>query len=242
MPDFTATLGQDIKGLKIGMPKEYFIDGLQEEVKTAVETAIKQLESLGAEIVEISLPHTESAIATYYIVAPAEASSNLGRYDGIRYGKRSENCDSLFNTYANSRSEGFGLEVKRRILVGTYVLSAGYYDAYYIRAQKVRRLIKNDFEAAFKDQCDVIATPVTPTTAFGLGENSDPISMYLNDIFTIPVNMAGLPAMSVPCGFDKNNLPIGLHLIGKPWAEAEILKVAHAYEQSTEWKDRRCYD
>lgn len=231
--DFTSNLGQEIKGLKIGMPKEYFVDGLQREVEESVKAAIKKLEYLGAEIVEVSLPHTKYAVPCYYIIATAEASSNLSRYDGIRYGVRTKDAESLLDLYCNSRSEGFGLEVKRRILIGTYVLSAGYYDAYYLKAQKVRRLIKIDFEEAFK-QCDLIAGPVSPTTAFKIGEKcDDPVQMYLNDIFTIPVNLAGLPGISVPCGFDNDKLPIGLHLIGKAWDEETILKTAYAYEQQS---------
>ncbi len=241
-PDFTKNLGQDLKGLRVGMPKEYFIDGIQAEVRTAVENAVKQLESLGATVVPVSLPNTEHAVPTYYIIAPAEASSNLGRFDGIRFGNRATGCETLEDLYCESRSQGFGIEVKRRIMMGTYVLSSGYYDAYYLKAQKVRRLIKNDFDRVFAKDCDVIASPVTPTTAFELNSRvSDPIQMYLNDIFTIPVNLAGLPALSVPCGFDQNNLPIGLHLIGKAWDEETLLKTAFAYEQSTEWSKKNCY-
>ena len=236
VPNFSSNLGQDIKGLRVGVPKEYFIDGVDKDVKESVEKAIKQLESLGAEIVEISLPHTKYAVPCYYIIAPAEASSNLSRYDAVRYGVRADEYNSLDELYSNSRSQGFGEEVKRRILVGTYVLSAGYYDAYYVKAQKVRRLVKNDFTNAFKDKCDVIVSPTAPTTAFNIGEKTnDPVKMYLNDIFTIAVNLAGLPAMSIPCGFDSNNLPIGLQLIGKPWDEATLFKTSYAYEQSTDW-------
>lgn len=233
VPDFTADLGKDIKGLKVGLPKEFFIEGLNSEVKAAVDTACKQLESLGAEIVEVSLPHSGYAIPCYYIVATAEASSNLSRYDGIRYGHRAENTADLFDLYCKSRFEGFGTEVKRRILIGTYVLSSGYYDAYYLKAQKVRRLIKEDFEKAY-EKCDLIVGPVAPTTAFKIGEKTDdPVQMYLNDIYTITVNLAGLPAMSIPCGKDSQNLPIGLHIIAPAWQEANMLKAAYAYEQST---------
>ena len=234
--DFTSTLKTGIKGLRVGVPKEYFIKGLQPEVEEAVQKALKQLESLGAELVEVSLPHTEYAIATYYIIAPAEASSNLGRYDGIRYGHRAEATNDLFELYCKSRTEGFGDEVKKRILLGTYVLSEGYYDAYYKQAQRVRTLIAQDFKDCFKNECDVIACPVAPTTAFKLGENSsDPMSMYLADIFTIPTSLAGLPGMSIPCGFDSKNLPIGIQLIGNAWDEASILRTAYAYESATEW-------
>lgn len=234
--DFKSALNKDIKGIRVGIPKEYFIDGLNPEIKQSVQTAVKKLEDLGAKIVEISLPHTPYAVPCYYIVATAEASSNLSRYDGIRYGHRTKEYKDLMDLYCRSRSEGFGDEVKRRILIGTFVLSSGYYDAYYLRAQKVRKLIQNDFTKAFANDCDVIASPVAPNTAFKFGEKTDdPVAMYLEDIFTIPVNLAGLPALSLPCGFDSKNLPIGLQLIGKPWDEAGILQVAHAYEQSTEW-------
>ena len=233
--DFTKDLTQGIQGLKIGIPQEYFIDGIEDDVKIKVEAAIKELEKQGAEVKPVSLPNTANAVSTYYIIAPAEASSNLGRFDGIRYGARATGTEKLEELYEKSRSEGFGIEVKRRILMGSYVLSAGYYDAYYLKAQKVRRLIKQDFEATFND-CDILATPVAPTTAFGIGENiDDPITMYLNDIFTIPVNLAGLPGASIPCGFDKSGLPIGLQLIGKAWDEATILKTAHSYQQATDW-------
>lgn len=225
-----------IKGLRIGVPEEYMIGGIQPEVDAAVSNALKQLESQGAKIVSISLPHTEYAVATYYIIAPAEASSNLGRYDGVRYGYRAAGAASLSELYQRSRTEGFGQEVKRRILIGTYVLSHGYYDAYYLQAQKVRRLIQNDFLSAFKDQCDVIACPTTPTTAFKIGEKiDDPISMYLNDIFTVPASLAGLPGLSIPCGMDNSGLPVGLQLIGQHWDEARLCAVAAAYQDASDW-------
>lgn len=236
VPQCRAALGKSIKGLRIGVPKEYFISGMQKEVDQSVRAAIAKLEELGASVREISLPMTEASVAVYYILAPAEASSNLARYDGIRYGHRSGSAKSLYDLYCQSRSEGFGSEVKRRIMVGTYVLSTGYYDAFYLKAQKIRTLIARDFTTAFDSECDIIVSPAAPTTAFTLGEKSDnPIEMYLNDIFTIPVNLAGLPAMSMPCGFDTQGLPIGLQLIGKPWDEATIFQVASAYESATEW-------
>ena len=237
---FSSLIGKDIKGLKIGIPKEYFIDGIDKEVDAATKKAIKQLESLGAVPVEISLPHTDAALSVYYIIAPAEASSNLARYDGVRFGHRATDAKSLSDLYAKSRSEGFGDEVKRRIIIGNYVLSSGYYDAFYSRAQKVRTLLIKDFTDAFT-QCDVIACPTTPTGPFPLNDKSkkDPLQMYLNDIFTIPVNLAGLPGLSVPCGEDKNKLPIGLQLIGKPWDEATLFQTAYAYEQSTDWHKKQ---
>ena len=236
--DFTADLGKDIKGLRVGLPKEYFVDGMDPAVKRAVDTAVKQLESLGAEIVEVSLPHTEYAIATYYIIATAEASSNLARFDGVRYGHRTEDPKDLLESYSKSRAEGFGNEVKRRIILGTYVLSSGYYDAFYLKAQKVRTLIRRDFEAAF-EKCDVIASATSPTPAFPMGEKKgDPLQMYLADIFTISANLAGIPGISLPCGFaesDGKQLPVGLQLQGKAMDESTLLRIAHAYEQSTEW-------
>lgn len=240
VPNFAEHLGRSIKGLRIGVPKEYFIDGLAPEVKEATGKALKVLEGLGAIPVEITLPHTELAVAVYYILAPAEASSNLARYDGIRYGHRAKGNLDLKSLYCKSRSEGFGREVQRRILVGTYVLSSGFYDAFYVKAQKVRSLIVRDFHDAFKDSCDLIVSPTTPTPPFKLGEKvSDPLTMYLNDLFTIPVNLAGLPGLSVPCGFSNNGLPIGLQLIGKPWDEATLLQVASAYEGATSWHTRQ---
>jgi aspartyl-tRNA(Asn)/glutamyl-tRNA(Gln) amidotransferase subunit A len=237
---FTARPRESLKGLRVGVPREYFIDGLAPEVESAVRTAIDQLKNAGAQLVEISLPHTTHAVNVYYVIAPAEASSNLARYDGIRYGQRASGAKDLKELYYRSRSEGFGEEVKRRIMVGSFVLSTGYYDAYYLRAQKVRTLIKRDFDEAFGTQCDLIACPVSPTTAFALGEKvADPISMYLNDVFTIPVNLAGLPGMSVPCGFDSAGLPIGLQLIGKPWDEQTLFEVAATYEAHSSWASQR---
>ena len=235
VPDFTAALGQDIKGLRVGLPKEYFIDGTHAGVSAAVDAAIKKLESLGAIIEQISLPHTELGVATYYVLAPAEASANLARFDGVRYGHRSSSATDLMEHYMKSRAEGFGPEVKRRILLGTYMLSSGYYDAYYIRAQKARTLIQRDFTEAFA-KVDVILSPTSPTPAHKLGELKDnPLAAYLEDVFTIPVNLAGLPGISVPCGdvlVDGVNLPVGLQIIGKPLDEATVLRVAHAYEQA----------
>ncbi len=237
-PDFTATLGRDIKGLRAGIPEEYFSEGLDSEVEEAVKKALGVLQKEGLEIEEISLPHTEYAVATYYILATSEASSNLARYDGVKYGMRTE-AKSLLDMYLETRSKGFGQEVKRRIMLGTYALSAGYYDAYYLKAQQVRTLIKKDFEDAFK-KVDVIITPTTPTVAFKIGEKiDDPLKMYLNDIYTISVNLAGIPAISVPCGFSPDGLPIGFQIIGRAFDEETILRVAHRYEQLTDWHKRR---
>jgi aspartyl-tRNA(Asn)/glutamyl-tRNA(Gln) amidotransferase subunit A len=235
VPNYVAALDGKIRGLKIGLPKEYMIGGLDAEVKTAVDAAVKKFTELGAEIVEISLPHTDYAVATYYIIATAEASANLARLDGIRYGARVDGND-LTELYSKTRGAGFGAEVKRRIILGTYVLSSGYYDAYYLRAQKVRTLIRNDFLKAF-EKVDAIVTPTTPTAAFKIGEKSDdPLQMYLSDIFTISCNLAGICGVSIPCGFTKSpKLPIGLQLLGKPFGEETLLKIAHAYEQSTDW-------
>ena len=239
VPDYTAALGASVKGLKLGLPKEYMIGGLDPEVKQAVDAAVKELEKQGAEIVEISLPHTDYAVATYYIVATAEASANLARFDGIRYGQRVEGANPL-DLYSNTRGQGFGPEVKRRIILGTYVLSSGYYDAYYLRAQKVRTLIRQDFLKAF-ERVDAIVTPTTPTAAFKAGEKSDdPLQMYLSDIFTISCNLAGIPGVSISCGFTKSpRLPIGLQLLGKPFGEETLLSLAHAYEQATPWHRER---
>lgn len=235
VPDFTKNLNGDIKGMKIGIPKEYFVEGMDSEVKSAVQKAIKDIESLGAEIVEISLPHTKYAISTYYIIAPCEASSNLARYDGVRYGYRAPDVDSLNDLFIRSRTEGFGEEVKRRIMLGTYALSSGYYDAYYLKAQKVRTLIREDFKNAW-EKVDVIVTPTTPETAFGINEKTDdPIKMYLSDALTIPCNIAGIPGLSTPCGFSSGNLPIGLQILGKSFDEESILRVAHAYEKVNNW-------
>jgi aspartyl-tRNA(Asn)/glutamyl-tRNA(Gln) amidotransferase subunit A len=238
VPDFTAVLGHELRGLKIGVPKEYFIEGMDKEVAHSVKEAIKQLETLGAVPVEISLPHTEYAVAAYYILATSEASSNLARYDGVKYGLRTGG-DDLIGMYLKTREEGFGAEVKRRIILGTYALSSGYYDAYYRKAQQVRTLIKGDFEKAF-ETVDVIATPTTPTPAFKAGEKTqDPLQMYLTDIFTISVNLAGVPGISIPCGFTSGNLPIGLQIIGKHFDEESVLKTAYAYEQATDWHKRK---
>jgi aspartyl-tRNA(Asn)/glutamyl-tRNA(Gln) amidotransferase subunit A len=238
VPRYSAALNGDIKGLRLGIPKEYFVSGMQIEVGEAVRSAIRELEKHGAVIEEISLPHTEYAVAVYYIVATAEASSNLARYDGMRFGRRANGKD-LIETYMISRDEGFGAEVKRRIMLGTYALSAGYYDAYYLKAQRVRTLIRKDFDAAF-GRCDVILTPTAPTTAFRLGEKTqDPLQMYLSDIYTISINLAGLPAISLPCGFDGEGMPIGLQIIGKHFDEATILRVADTYERATEWHKKK---
>ena len=242
VPNYAAALTGDIKGMKIGMPKEFFADGIDAEVKKAVEVAIKQLEDLGAEIVEVSLPHAEPAIAVYYIIATAEASANLARFDGVRYGHRADNVENLLDHYGRSRAEGFGDEVKRRILLGTYVLSGGYYEAYYKRAQLVRSLIRQDFDAAF-EQVDVLVSPTSPTPAFKVGEKTeDPLQMYLADIFTISANLAGICGVSIPCGFagkKGQQLPVGLQFLGKAFGESDILRVAHAYEQACDWRSRR---
>src|SRR5690242_396279 len=238
VPRYSEMLADDIKQIRIGVPKEYFVSGVAAEVEYAVRKAIGELEKQGAVVEEISLPYTEYAVAVYYIIATAEASSNLARYDGMRYGYRAKAID-LLETYTQSRAAGFGREAKRRIMLGTYVLSAGYYDAYYLKAQKVRTLIKQDFDDAFK-KCDIIITPAAPTTAFRLGEKiQNPLQMYLSDICTIPINLAGLPALSLPCGFDKDGMPIGIQLIGKHFDEPTILRVAHQYEQSTPWHKQK---
>lgn len=229
---------RDLKNLRVGVPQEYFRQGIDPQVETVVKKAIQQLRDLGAQLVEISLPHTDYALASYYIIAPAEASANLARFDGVRYGARVKDGKDVLDVYRRTREAGFGHEVKRRILLGTYVLSSGYYDAYYLRAQKVRTLIRQDFQKAF-EQCDVIATPTSPTAAFQLGEKTeDPLKMYLADVFTIAVNMAGLCGLSVPCGFVEEKgkkLPVGLQLIGKAFDEVTLLQVGHAYEQATDW-------
>lgn len=235
VPDFEKALTGDIKGLRIGIPKEYRLDGTPEEIVKLWEDGIAWMKDAGAEIVDISLPHSKYALPTYYIIAPAEASSNLARYDGVRYGLRVEG-DNLIDTYENTRAEGFGDEVKRRIMIGTYVLSAGYYDAYYLKAQKVRRLILQDFEKAY-EKCDAILTPTAPSEAFVLGEKEDdPIKMYLNDIFTVSVNLAGLPGLSVPAGLSSNGLPLGLQVIGRSWDEETILKIGHVVEKAANFK------
>ena len=233
---YSKNLTDNIKGLKIGIPKEYRVDGMPKEIDQLWENGKKILKDSGAEIIDISLPNTKYALPTYYIVAPAEASSNLARYDGVKYGFRSSKGNNLIEMYENTRSEGFGDEVKRRILIGTYVLSSGYYDAYYIKAQKVRQLIKNDFDESFKT-VDAILTPSTPSAAFKIAEKKDdPISMYLNDIFTVPVNLAGIPAISIPAGTDNNNYPLGLQLIGKPLDEQKLLNIAYAAEKKINFK------
>jgi len=239
VPDYTAALTGNVTGLRIGLPKEYFIDGLDPDVQKTMDAAIETYRRLGAEFVDISLPHTDYAVATYYLIATAEASSNLARYDGVRFGHRAQGATGLLDMYTKSRSQGFGAEVKRRIMLGTYALSSGYYDAYYVKAQKVRTLIMQDFMRAFEG-VDVILTPVAPTPAFRIGEKvDDPLQMYLSDIFTIPVNLAGTCAMSIPAGFSTSGLPVGLQLIGKPFGEETILRAAHAFEQATEWHTRK---
>ena len=238
--DYPAKLSaESLKGRKLGVPKEYFsAEGIDPEVRSIVEAAVKKCGELGAEIVEVSLPHTDLAIPVYYIIATAEASSNLARYDGIRYTHRSDKAKDVVDVYFKSRAEGFGEEVKRRIILGSYVLSSGYYDAYYLRAQKVRTLIRNDFEKAF-ESVDAILAPTSPTTAFKVGEKaSDPLSMYLSDIFTINVNLAGLPGISVPCGFASDGMPVGLQMIGKAFDESNLLSYAYAYESSCDWNKR----
>ena len=238
IPDYSQALKPDLKNIKIGIIKETFGDGLDPVVAEAVHKAIEQLKQLGAEVKEISCPRFRYGLPSYYIIAPSEVSANLARYDGVKYGLRTDDSENLLSMYIHTRAEGFGAEVKRRIMIGTYTLSAGYYDAYYLKAQKVRTLIKQDFETAF-EQVDVLVSPTAPTTAFKAGEkNADPISMYLTDLMTIPVNLAGLPGLSLPCGFDGNGLPIGLQLISNVLREDQLFQVAYAYEQSTEWKER----
>lgn len=238
VPDYSAALSGDVKGLRIGLPREYQVEGLDPEVKAVTDAAVKQLEALGAEVKEISLPHTEYAIGTYYIIATAEASANLARFEGVRYGARLDGADPE-EMNRKTRGAGFGEEVKRRIILGTYVLSSGYYDAYYLRAQKVRTLIRQDFLKAF-EEVDLIASPTTPTPAFKIGEKAgDPLQMYLSDIYTISCNLAGMCGISVPCGFSKAGLPIGLQLLGKPFGEPDLLRAAHAYEQATDWHTHR---
>ena len=234
-PDYVRALTGDVKGIRVGVPKEYFVEGMQPDVERTVRAAIDKLRDLGAEIRDVSLPHTGAALPTYYLIAPAEASANLARYDGVRYGLRRP-AGELGKTYMESRGAGFGQEVKRRIMLGTYALSAGYYDAYYVKAQKIRTLIRRDFDRAF-EQVDVIACPTSPTTAFKLGERTaDPLQMYLADMLTLAANLAGICGISLPCGFDGDNLPIGLQLIGPAFGEETILRVAHAYEQATDWR------
>ncbi|HEV3099402.1 MAG TPA: Asp-tRNA(Asn)/Glu-tRNA(Gln) amidotransferase subunit GatA [Candidatus Udaeobacter sp.] len=241
-PDYAARLGNDLRGVRLGVPKEYMIEGIDPQVKAAIDAAVKQMNSLGADIVDVSLPHTEYAVAVYYILATAEASANLARFDGVRYGFRAENPRDMLDLYGRTREQGFGPEVKRRVILGTYVLSSGYYDAYYLRAQKVRELIRQDFANAF-EKVDALISPTSPVPAFKLGERTaDPLQMYLADIFTIAANLAGICGISVPCGFaevDDHRLPIGLQLLGKPLDEARILQMAYAYEQSTDWHKAR---
>lgn len=237
VPDYMAALKPDLKGMRLGVPQEYFVAGMDAEVETAVRHAMVRCHELGAEIVDVRLPHTKYAVATYYLIATAEASANLARYDGVRYGARVDGADPI-EMYGRTRAAGFGLEVKRRILLGTYALSSGYYDAYYLRAQKVRTLIRRDFEQAFQ-LCDAILAPVAPTPAYGIGEKiADPLQMYLGDIFTVPANLAGICGISVPCGFTEAGLPIGLQVLGPALGEEAILRVAYAYEQASEWRAR----
>ena len=237
-PDYLAEIEAGVKGMKLGLPREYLeLPGMDPEVRAAVEAATRALEKMGAQLVPVSLPHTKYALATYYLIAPAEASSNLARYDGVRYGLRVEG-KNLLAMYGRTRDQGFGLEVKRRIMLGTYALSAGYYDAYYLKAQKVRTLIKQDFVDAFRT-VDAVISPTSPTAAFRIGEKvSDPLAMYLNDVFTLPCNLAGLPGLSLPCGFTRGNLPIGLQILGKPWDEARVLRIARAFEREHDFHRR----
>lgn len=238
VPDYHATLGESIRGLRVGLPAEYFGEGLDPGVQAVVEAALGQLRELGAETVPVQLPRSELAVPAYYVVAPAEASSNLARYDGVRYGYRCQDPQDLHDLYTRSRGEGFGREVQRRIMVGTYVLSAGYYDAYYLKAQQIRRLIRDDFQQALSE-VDLLASPTTPTVAFGLGDKvDDPVTMYLNDIYTTAVNLAGLPGISLPAGF-HDGLPVGLQLIGDYFSEPRLLQVSHAFQQATDWHTRR---
>jgi aspartyl-tRNA(Asn)/glutamyl-tRNA(Gln) amidotransferase subunit A len=233
--DYARDLARPIAGLRIGLPKEFFAAGMQPGVASAVEEALAQFRRLGAETVEVSLPNSRLSVPAYYVLAPAEASSNLARFDGVRYGYRAPEYDDLIDMYSKSRAQGFGAEVKRRILIGTYVLSHGYYDAYYLQAQKLRRLIAQDFSEAFR-RCDVILGPTSPTVAFTLGERTaDPVQMYLSDIYTIAVNLAGLPGMSIPCGFGERSLPVGLQIVGDYFQEARMLNIAHQYQLVTDW-------
>ncbi|MBA4062127.1 MAG: Asp-tRNA(Asn)/Glu-tRNA(Gln) amidotransferase GatCAB subunit A [Isosphaera sp.] len=239
VPAYTRTLNDPVKGLRIGVPREFFGEGLDAEVEAAVRAALKEYERRGAVLVDVSLPHSKYALAAYYIVAPAEASSNLARFDGMHYGHRTKEKADLVGTVAKSRGEGFGPEVQRRIMIGTYVLSSGYKDAYYVKALKVRRLVKGDFDAAF-ERCDVIAGPTTPTAAFRAGEKADdPLAMYLSDVYTVSCNLAGLPGLSLPCGFTAAGLPVGLQLLGRPFAEETLFRAARMYEAATDWHARR---
>ncbi|MCM8761126.1 MAG: Asp-tRNA(Asn)/Glu-tRNA(Gln) amidotransferase subunit GatA [Candidatus Omnitrophica bacterium] len=239
VPDYTRSLQKDVKGLRIGVPREYFVKGIDPEVEEAVRRGIEVLKELGAKVSEIHLPHTEYAVSTYYIIGPAEASSNLARFDGVQYGYRDKDADNIIDMYVRTRSKGFGAEAKRRILLGTYCLSSGYYDAYSLKAPTVRTKIKEDFDEAFRS-CDCIITPTSPTPAFKIGEKTgDPLSMYLSDVYTIPANLAGLPAISVPCGFSSEGLPIGLQIMAKPFDEETIFRVAYTFEQATDWHKRK---
>ena len=239
VPDYADALTGDVKGLKIGLPREYFIEGLDPAVQKAMDQAIARFRDLGAELLPVSLPHTKYAVACYYLIATAEASSNLARYDGIRFGHRTRNTSGLMELMMQSRAEGFGAEVKRRIMLGTYALSSGYYDAYYLKAQRVRSLIQQDFSTAFR-QVDLLLTPTAPTPAFRIGEKtSDPLQMYLSDIFTIPVNLAGICAISLPAGISDDGLPVGLQLVGRPFGEETVLRAAYAFEQSTQWHHKK---
>ena len=242
MPDFEAALTGDIRGKTIGIPREYRMDGMPDEIEALWHRGAEMLRDAGAKIVDISLPHTKYALPAYYVIAPAEASSNLARYDGVRYGHRAKlgQGDGITEMYEKTRAEGFGPEVQRRVMIGTYVLSAGFYDAYYNRARKVRALIKRDFEQVFADGIDAILTPATPSAAFGLGEmaDADPVAMYLNDVFTVTVNLAGLPGIAVPAGLDRQGLPLGLQLIGRPWEEGDLLNHAQVLEQAAGFASR----
>jgi len=239
VPDYRQYVGRDVQGWKIGIPKEYFIEGIDPEVSAAVKDAIAVIEKNGGQCVDISLPHTEYCLAVYYIIAPAEASSNLARYDGVKYGLRTSEARDLLEMYKKTRREGFGAEVKRRIVIGTYALSSGYYDAYYKKASQVRALIKHDFEEAFK-KCDIILTPTTPTPAFKIGEKTDnPLQMYLSDIFTISTNLAGIPGMSVPCGFTAAGLPIGMQFLAGLFEEGKLIQIASVYEKNAQIEKRR---
>ncbi|MBI4283372.1 MAG: Asp-tRNA(Asn)/Glu-tRNA(Gln) amidotransferase subunit GatA [Chloroflexi bacterium] len=238
VPDYTQCLATSLKGLRLGIPREYFVKGMQAEVETAIRTAINRLEGLGAKVDEVSLPHTGYALAVYYIIAPSEASANLARYDGVKYGFSFPEADSMWEAMEKTRQYGFGAEVKRRIMLGTYALSTGYYDAYYLKAQKVRTIIRQEFDQAF-EQFDALVTPTSPTIPFEIGEKTDnPVQMYLSDVCTLPINIAGVPAISIPAGF-ADGLPVGMQIIGKPFAEETLLKIAYAYEQATEWNKRR---
>ncbi len=237
VPDFMADLEKGVKGLKLGIPREYFVGGMEPGVESAVRAAIKVLEDLGAEVGEVSLPHTDYGLSAYYIIAPAECSANLARFDGVKYGLSARDAENMWDSYLKTRGRGFGPEVKRRIMLGAYALSSGYYDAYYLKAQKIRTLIKRDFDEAFQ-KFDALVAPTSPTVAFRIGERTDdPVAMYLSDVCTIPVNLAGLPGLSLPCGFSEG-IPVGFQIIGKPLDESMVLRVANAYEQATDWSTK----